>query len=142
MLFPEQDFLTFERYREPAGFQGLSDTLGYSVYAPEATARGDRLPNSADAWNKENRDPRNDNFGLAAYKNNDGDKVNYRYEFADGTVLFMTCKNFSMPNPGCVASTTWRGLLLQFDFRHRHLAEWQDIVKRIKLQLNSYVYQP
>lgn len=140
MLFIEQDFHSFERYNETTGFQGMSDMVGFSINIPDS--RRHRLPNFSTAWNVENRDPKNDIYGLQTYKKISRDDVNYRFDFKDGTTLLMTCKNFNMPNPGCEAITTWRGLQLSYHFRHRHLFEWQDLHQRLVKHFDSFVYHP
>jgi hypothetical protein len=141
ITFQAQDFRTFERYREPKGFQGLSDVLKIGLHEPESFHENDRLPNYAGTWDPEKRDPKNDIYGLQAYKSLKigADDVNYRYDFGGGTVLHMTCKAFHMPNPHCEAIEPWHGLLLRYQFTHRHLAEWQDLHQRLTNHLNSFV---
>lgn len=136
----QQDFNTLELYKDSG--QGLSDILEIGIYDPQAIRRGDWFPNFAEAWTSGNRDAKSDIYGLQAYKVMSRDDVNYRHGFADGTVLLITCQSFDMPNPGCAATTNWRGLLVRYNFRHRHLVEWQDLHHRLAKHFNSFVYQP
>jgi hypothetical protein len=136
----ERDFKTFEQYKAPS--TGLSDYLTIDLDDPDSVRTGDKLPNFSQAWNPENRDATNDLYGLSAYKKVIRDDVNYRYDFESGEVLFMTCKDFNMPNPGCSVSSSWRGLTLRYNFRSRHLHEWRDLHERITNHFNSFVYQP
>jgi len=139
--FQEQDFHTFEHYKEPTGFQGLSDILKIGLDESESLPKSYWLPNYVGTWNAEKRDPKNDIHGLQAYKSlkTGDDDVNYRHDFGGGAVLYMKCSGFSFPNPRCEVSEPWRGLLLRYEFTHRHLAEWQDLHQRLTNHLNSFV---
>ena len=136
----EQDFKTFERYRMPENFKGLSDNLTLWVEAVDGRNEKARMPNFPHAWNDQNRDSAIDVSGLKGYGKIDRDEANYSYKFEDGITLYMTCKNFNLPNPGCHVTTSWRSLSLNYDFRHRHLSDWRDIHQRITHHLNSFIY--
>jgi len=137
--FLTQDFNTFERYRETDS-QQLSDPVRIDLESASSLPKDRYLPNFPTAWASENRDIKNDAYGLSAYKSVGRDDINYRHQLDDGTVLFITCKNFNLPNPFCEASTHWRGLVLRYKFTHRHLSEWRDIQTRLVRLLDSFTY--
>ena len=140
VFFIEQDFKTFERNRPPKDFKGLSDNLKLWVSSYNKYSQSPRLPNLTQTWNDSNRASTNKLYGLTEYKTINGDDANYLYRFDDGTTLYMTCKHFNLPNPGCSVTTTWRGLWLNYDFRHHHLAEWRNINQRLIEHLASFLY--
>ena len=139
-FFMEQDFKTFERYRMPENFKGLSDNLKLWVKAIDGRNEKVSMPNFPHAWDDQNRNSAKDIYDLKGYGKIDRDDANYFYKFEDSNMLYITCNGFNLPNPGCYATTTWRGLSLNYVFRHRHLSEWRDIHQRITNHLNSFIY--
>jgi len=139
LYFLEQDFNTFERYRHPDD-QQLSDPVRIDLGPASGLSKDRYLPNFPKAWAPGNRDIKNDAYGLSAYKSVSRDDINYRYQLDDGAVLFITCKNFNLPNPFCEVSTHWRGLALRYKFTHRHLSEWRVTQERLIKVLDSFVY--
>lgn len=140
LTFFEQNIRDFERYQESDGFKGLSNSLRIDLNDPDAIPKGRHLPSATATWAAEDRNPADDVYGLKAYVNRvHKEEKAYRFEIEGGGVLLMACTAFNMPNPGCHVATYWRGLLLRYDFRLRHLGEWQDLHKRIVSHLDSFI---
>ena len=141
IYFREQDTKSFERF--------IDKNTGHIWFNLVDNGKGATpldLPwsHSKLAWEPDNRNSKNDIYGLMAFRNvrTGDDYMNYRFNFMSGNALFISCTGFNFPRPICHITTTWRGLQLRYMQSYSELNEWRDLHTRLTTHFDSFIYEP
>jgi hypothetical protein len=124
---------------------GIADQAEVRVFAPN-TLRPVDLPEAITARVvvEERRSKKYDEFGLLAYEaeyRSPDISINYIGKLDSTESLTIICTGFNMPNPGCLMTTKWRGLVVEYRFRHVYLSQWKSAYANLINRFNSFTYQ-
>jgi hypothetical protein len=143
IYFMEQDDKTLERFIGTGTNHIWFKLIETGLLNGESSSEFPKsFPKSA--WADSLRDSKNDLFSLKAFStfNSRSDFLNYRYDFEDGQILYMSCTGFNFPRPICYVTTTWHGLRFEYMQSHINLSEWLSFYQQLTKHLNAFIYQP